>query len=144
MVWPEKDQKKDISWLPREKTMSMHNHFEEEEAELGQVQLLQYTFTSVHFYLRRSQRSAGYTCTSKPDSACSPTASTCRVVAFTRLDTQKTVECRTESEHVLRHEACPVSKASSHVLLAILRLLIEKRNLSHDYMLCRYMSCQVI
>ena len=36
-VWPEKEQKRDISWLPREQTMSMHYHFEEEEEELNQV-----------------------------------------------------------------------------------------------------------
>ena len=40
MVWPEKVQKKDISWLPREQTLSMRNHFEEEEEELSQVLLM--------------------------------------------------------------------------------------------------------
>ena len=40
LVWPEKIQKKDISWLPREQTLSMRNHFEEEEAELVQVLLM--------------------------------------------------------------------------------------------------------
>jgi hypothetical protein len=36
-VWPEAEQKRDISWLPREQAMTMHKSSEETEAELHKV-----------------------------------------------------------------------------------------------------------